>query len=534
MKTYDYIVVGAGAGGSAAASRLAQGGRHSVLLIEAGRDDPWHWLRVPLGIGKVLTGKRALWRYWTAPEPHLNNREIFWPRGRVWGGTSTVNGMLWVRGDPAEYNSWAAQGCDGWDHASLLPRFQRMESTTLGEDAQRGRDGPVHVTRYGPDDPLSDGFIAACEGAGIARTDDYNGAQYGGVAYLQTNTRRGLRHGAREAYLHRMQDHAGLDILSDAVVQRVDFDGARAVSVVVKRAGQQEHYACRGEIILAAGAIDTPKLLELSGIGQGARLRQLGINVVHDLPGVGEGLRDHLHTRLSFRCRNVVTLNQIMHNPLRKALFGLRYLLRRDGLMSGSTSTVHALVRTGDGPGQPDMKLQLHPMSSADARAAGKLVFDRFPGFGIGTFPLRPRATGSVHLGSADPDTPPVIVANYLGNPEDLVRAVAGVRLARKVAQQPALAAFDPVEIRPGDVAQSDDDIAAFIRETGTTSYHPVGSCRMGEGREAVVDARLRVRGITGLRIADASIFPTMPSANTHAPSLLAGEMVADFILAGS
>lgn len=528
MTTFDYIVVGAGAGGSAAAARLSEDKRFSVLLIEAGRDDPWHWLRVPLGIGKVLTGKRALWRYWTAPEPHLNNREIFWPRGRVWGGTSTVNGMLWVRGDPAEYDGWALPG---WDHPSLLPRFRRMESTALGDAAWRGRDGPVHVTRYGPEDPLSDGFLAACEGAGMARNPDYNGARYDGAGYLQTNTRNGLRHGAREAYLRPAQQRRNLEILSQALVQRITLDGARAVSVTVRRDGQDETHTCRREIILAAGAIDTPKLLELSGIGQAARLRGLGIEVALDRPGVGEGLRDHLHTRLSFRCRNAVTLNQIMNNPLRKALFGLRYLVRRDGLMSGSTSTVHALVRTAEGPGQPDMKLQLHPMSSADARAAGKLVFDRFPGFGIGTFPLRPRATGSVHLASNDPAAPPRIQANYLGHPEDLARAIAGVRLARRVAAQPAMAAFHPVEIRPGATAESDDEITGFIRDTATTSYHPVGTCRMGQGADAVVDADLRVHGVEGLRIADASIFPTMPSANTHAPSILVGEKVADFIL---
>lgn len=526
-EAFDYVVVGAGAAGCAAAARLSENPRRTVLLIEAGRDDPWLWLRVPLGIGIVMTGERALWRYSTEAEPGLGERPIFWPRGRVMGGTSTVNGMLWVRGDPAEYDAWAAAGCAGWDHASLLPLFRQMERTTLGDPAERGRKGPVNVVEYGPRDALTAAFVDACREAGIPANPDYNGAAYEGVGLLQLNTRRGLRHGAREAYLAPVRRRPNLTVVTEAKARRIDVHEGRAVSVTYEARESTVTAKARREIIVCAGAVDSPKLLQLSGIGDPNHLRSAGIAPIHALPGVGQGLRDHLHTRLSFRCTKPITLNDIMRSPLRKALFSARYLVRRDGLMAGSTSTAHAIVRSNSADAQPDLKLQLHPLSSSDARNPKKLTFDPFPGFGIGTFPLRPRSTGHVRVRSADPDAPPEIMANYLEDPEELAVAVRGVRMAQSVARQPALAPFLAEELRPTPDARSDNEIAAFVRQTGTTSYHPVGSCRMGTGSDAVVDPQLRVIGLEGLRVADASIFPTMPSSNTHVPSLLVGEMVA-------
>ena len=533
QETFDYVVVGAGAAGSAAAARIAEKGRHSVALIEAGRDDPWIWLKIPLGIGIVLTGERAVRRYWTEAEPNLSSRRIFWPRGRVLGGTSTINGMLWVRGDPAEYDRWADMGCTGWGFDRVLPHFKRMEACMLGSDRLRGRTGKTSIVEYSPRDPLSSAFFKACTEAGISANFDYNGERYDGVGYLQLNTRRGLRHGVREAYLRPLKGNRYLRILCDATVESVAIRNRRATSVRIRRNGLTRTIGCRREIILAAGAVDTPKILELSGIGDPDRLQGLGIQPVHALRGVGEGLRDHLHTRLSFRSKMAVTLNDIMRSPARKILFGLRYAISRKGLMATSTATVHAFARSAPEQARPDLKLQLHPLSAADTRNPDRVEFDDFSGFGIGTFPLRPASTGSVHIVSRDPLDKPAIRPNYLDQPYDLACAIAAVRLARKVAAQPAFSAIVVEEVRPGVEAQSDQEIAAFIRETGTTSYHPVGTSRMGTDAMAVVDPELRVIGLEGLRIADASIFPTMPSSNIHAPSILVGETVASLVDAG-
>lgn len=532
-ETFDYVVVGAGAAGSAAAARIAEEGRHCVALIEAGRDDPWVWLKIPLGIGIVLTGERAVRRYRTEAEPNLRSRKIYWPRGKVLGGSSTINGMLWVRGDPVEYDRWAEMGCTGWDFDSVLPHFKRMEACTLGSDTLRGRTGKTSIVEYSPRDPLSPAFFNACTEAGFPANDDYNGDRYEGVGYLQLNTRRGLRHGVREAYLRPLRENRNLRILCDTTVESVAIENRRVTSVRVRRDGVARTIGCRREIILAAGAIDTPRILELSGVGDPDRLQGLGIQPVHTLRGVGEGLRDHLHTRLTFRSRRAVTLNDIMRSPTRKMVFGLRYLLSRKGFMATSTATVHALVRSAAARDRPDIKLQLHPLSSPDARHPDRLELDEFSGFGIGTFPLRPASTGSVHIASRDPREPPRIRPNYLNHPDDLACAIAAVRLARRVAAQPALSDVIAEEVRPGARAQSDEEIAAFIRETGTTSYHPVGTCRMGVDAMAVVDPELRVVGLEGLRVADASVFPTMPSSNTHAPSILVGEIAASLVNSG-
>ena len=532
-ETFDYVVVGAGAAGSAAAARIAEEGRHTVALIEAGRDDPWVWLKIPLGIGIVLTGERAVRRYWTEAEPNLQSRRIFWPRGRVLGGSSTINGMLWVRGDPAEYDRWADMGCTGWDFGSVLPHFKRMEACTLGRATLRGRTGKTSIVEYSDRDPLSSAFFKACTEAGIAANDDYNGERYEGVGYLQLNTRRGFRHGVREAYLRSLGRNRNLTILCDTTVESIAVENRRATSVRVRRNGTERTIGCRREVILAAGAVDTPRILELSGIGDPDRLLGLGIEPVHALRGVGEGLRDHLHTRLTFRSRGPVTLNDIMRSPARKVLLGLRYLVSRKGLMATSTATVHALARSAPGQARPDIKLQLHPLSAPEIRSPDRVGLDEFSGFGIGTFPLRPKSTGSVHIASRDPREQPRIRPNYLGHPDDLACAIAAVRLARRVAAQPALSDLIVEEVRPGTEAKTDEAIAAFIRETGTTSYHPVGTCRMGLDAMAVVDSELRVIGLEGLRVADASVFPTMPSSNTHAPSILVGEIAASLVNAG-
>jgi choline dehydrogenase len=529
-EAFDFVIVGAGSAGSALAARLSESGRHSVLLLEAGTDDRWIWLRVPLGAGRVLLSERSLWRFYTAPEPHMAGRQMYWPRGRVLGGSSTVNGMLWVRGEPAEYDAWRESGCPGWGYDDVLPFLKRIESYAPGDPARRGTDGPVNVVPFEPD-ALSAAFHRACVEAGIPATPDYNGAQYEGVGILQTNTKRGLRQGGREAYLDPARGRATLAVRAGARARRIRVERGRAVGVEYRVDGQPRFARARQEVVVAAGAVQSPQLLELSGIGDRERLAAHGIAAIVHLPGVGENCRDHLHTRISFECTRPITLNDIMGNPLRQAWMGVRYLLRRDGPMAACTAMVHALARTDPALDRPDVKIQMHTLSAEDPRDPDKLVLDRFPGFGIGTFALRPHSRGSVHIASPDPEAPPHIVANYLADPRDRATSIAALRLARRIAEQPALNALIVREVRPGPEAQSDEALLAHIVKLGATSYHPIGTCRMGSDAMAVVDPQLRVHGIAGLRVADASVMPSMVSSNTNAPSFMIGERCADFIL---
>jgi choline dehydrogenase-like flavoprotein len=526
---YDYVVVGAGSAGSAVASRLSESGRFRVLLLEAGEDDPWIWLRVPLGAGFILLSQRSLWRFYTEPQSNLGNRKMFWPRGRVLGGSSTINGMLWVRGEPAEYDNWRNLGNPGWGYEDVLPYLKRIESYAKG-DGTRGKHGPIPISLFGRS-TLGDAFQAACVQAGIPQTPDYNGAKYEGVGYLQSNTRRGMRSGGRESYLRPARSRANLHMHTSAHADRVRVENGRAVGVEYRIAGDRRFARASREVIVSAGAVQSPQLLELSGIGDKERLAELGIASVKHLPGVGENCRDHLHTRVSFECIRPITLNDILDNPLRKAWMGLRYFVSRDGEMAACTARVHALAKTDPALDRPDVKIQMHNLSAEDPRHPTELKLDKFPGFGIGTFALRPASTGSVHIRSADPEEPPAIAADYLTDPRDRKTSVAALRFARRIAAQPALAKLIVREVRPGPDAQSDDALLEHIAKLGATSYHPIGTCKMGSDPMAVVDHELRVHGVKGLRVADASIMPTMVSSNTNAPSFLIGERCADFLL---
>ncbi|WP_251879325.1 GMC family oxidoreductase N-terminal domain-containing protein [Achromobacter sp. Marseille-Q4954] len=528
----DYVVIGGGSAGCAVAAGLARSGKHSVVLLEAGRAERSIWTRVPAGVAYLIRDERVVRKFYTQPEARLKDRPIYWPRGRVLGGSSTVNGMIWVHGDPQEYDRWRDEyGLSGWDNQSFKAYLRRVERFQAGDSASRGRQGPVVVSEYGPRQPLMDAFVAACVQAGIPANADYNGLHYEGVGYLQMNTRRGLRVSARDAYLASLPRRSALQVITDAPAEKILFGGSRACGVEYRRGGARGRVMAAKEVILSAGALQSPQLLELSGVGDSQRLSGLGISVRHHAPAVGEGLRDHLHVRLTYECRNARTLNQIVPSTWRKALMALRLAACGDGLMSSASAVAHALVRTDPSLAQPDAKLQLHYLSSVDARTAGKLVLDDFPGFSIGTFALRPQSQGSVHITSKDPDAAPAIHGNYLDHPDDVHATLGALRLARQVAAQPALSEFVVRETRPGPDCTSDEAWLDYVGSLGQTSYHPIGSCRMGTDAASVVDERLRVRGVSCLRVADASVMPTMPSANTNAPSIAIGEKAADMIL---
>jgi len=546
--TYDYVIVGAGSAGCALAARLTESGKYRVLLLEAGEDDRWIWISIPTGVAKIVVGDRALWRYTTQASAGLNGRSLFWPRGKLLGGTASINGMFWVHGDPLEYNRWRDElGNPGWGYDEVAPYFRRMEAYAKGDPAVRGREGPLTITEHSPRDPLTDTFLKACAQAGIEETPDYNSGAYLGGGLMQFSTRKGLRWAVREGYLRPAMRRANLAVVTRAQATRILIEGEegntqtrtqtgtqtrqRATGVEYRVGGRSFTVGAAREVVICAGTIQTPPLLEASGIGNRAILQQHGIAPRKHLPGVGENLRDHLHARLMVEVQGLKTLNDILRSPWAKTQMALRWLIRRDGLMSVPGATAHAYVRTEKHRTQPDIKLQLHHLTSPDERNPKKLVLDERPGFSLGVVHQQPASRGSIHLSSPDPLAPPVITPNYLSAEEDVQAFVRGLRLARRVTQQPAFKPYYVKELRPGPGVESETELVQYIRSSIFSSYHPVGTARMGCDDMAVVDARLRVHGIDGLRIADASVLPTIPASNTNAAAILAGEKAADFML---
>ena len=527
---YDYVVIGAGSAGCVVANRLSEDSSSKVLLLEAGGRDDSVWLKVPVGFVKLMTNPRYNWCFETTPEDNVNGRKIPIPRGKTLGGSSAINGMLFVRGQPLDYDTWAQLGNRGWSYEAVLPYFKKLENFervgAVEPDGARATGGPINVCDSVVTDPLADAFIDAAVALGHPRNPDYNSGTQDGVGYYQCSMNNGVRCSTSDAFLKPVRNRSNLHIETGAHAKRVLFDGKRATGVAYDCKGVAKQVHAR-EVIVSAGAVQSPQLLELSGIGASDHLRSIGIDVVHDLPGVGENYRDHICPRMSWRARGHVSFNE-RSRGLRLAREVLHYVFTRKGLLTASAGLAHAFVKTRPELATPDIQMFLMPVSYADANKRGEM--DQEPGMTVSLYQMRPESVGSIHAKSADPYSPPAIRPNFLSQSEDCRSLTSGMRMAREIMEHPSMDPLRAYEIRPGSDCVSDDDLIGFVRETAQTAYHPVGTCKMGQDKMAVVDERLRVRGVCGLRVIDASIMPTMASGNTNAPSIMIGEKGADLV----
>ncbi|MGQ0654456.1 MAG: GMC family oxidoreductase [Betaproteobacteria bacterium] len=513
----DAIIVGAGSAGCVLANRLTEDAKRSVLLLEAGPRDSHFWIHVPLGYGKLFTKSEVNWGYESEPEPALNARRIFTPRGKVLGGSSSINGLVYIRGQREDFDGWAIPG---WGFDELLPYFRKSEDQSRGADAWHGAGGPLSVSDL-PRHELCDAFIAAAQAIGIPRNDDFNGASQEGAGYYQATTCNGRRCSTAYGYLRPARSRPNLRIEVEALVTRVLFEGRKAVGVEYVQNGRKQVQKAN-EVILSGGAFNSPQLLQLSGVGPGRLLQEHGIPVVHDLPSVGEDLQDHFYARTFWRCCRDITLNDDMASWLRQARIGLQYFLFRQGPLTVAAGHAAAFVRTKPQLRQPDV--QIYFINFSAARRGGFL--HPHSGFTTAVSQLQVESRGSVRIKSADPAAPPAIRYNYLASENDRRVMVDGLKIARRIVNTAPMRDYVVEEFMPGAKVQSDEDWLAYCREMGETVFHPTSTCRMG----TVVDEKLRVKGVEGLRVVDASVMPAVPSGNINAAVIAVAEKAGDLI----
>jgi choline dehydrogenase len=521
----DFVVVGAGSAGRALAARLSEDPATKVVLLEAGGEDRNRWIHIPLGFGKTFADASVNWCYETEPDPGAAGRRVYWPRGKVLGGSSSINGMVYIRGQAEDFDHWRQLGNTGWSFDDVLPYFRRSEHQARGADAFHGTGGPLCVSDV-EHHPICEAFIESAVALGFPRNDDFNGAVQEGVGWHQTTTRNGRRCSTAVGYLRPAMSRANLRVVTDALAEKILFGGSRATGVAFRQDGALRTARARREVVLCGGAINSPQLLLLSGVGPAAHLDEFGIPVVRDMPGVGQSLQDHYSAPIKLKCRLPVTVNDVMLSNVRKLKVGLQYYMFHNGPLAMISSPAALFARTRPELASPDIKCSVSPFS-ADRPQDG---LHRWSGFTTIVYQLRPESRGEIKLKSPHAGDPPAVHPNYLASETDQRTIVDGLKLLRRLLASPRLQRFVESEMLPGPEVQTDAQLLDFARRRGGTVYHPTSTCKMGVDALAVVDPQLRVSGLEGLRVADASVMPTVVSGNTNAATIMIGEKLADML----